>query len=371
MRALTRLLGRATPERLRQLCKGRRWIVWTLEYLKWFPECFDSAGRLLLSLAKAETEDIGNNATGVWLGLFLPGLGGTAVPAIERHQLIEEALKSDSADRRLLAVEAIGRAVPFHQTRMSGLEDRGVRPVPREWHPTLWSDLQEIGRSALRLLSTALKDECPEVAEAARSTLFRAVRVLVGWGLADDMLELLGSLEATSDVQRRELRDCIGNVLEFESDSLTPEQMAQLQQLEQQLVGKTYSDRLHRWVGQLSSADQRIAYGSKRQVYEDKVAELAREATESRKLLLPELDWLASDEAPNASAFGFHLGKLDETRGWFSKLAELALQDRGPTLLASYLSGRRAADDGAWVDECLDQWAEEEPAMAEVVLQAT
>lgn len=371
MRALERLLGGVPPERLREFRKGRRWIVWTLEYLKWFTECFHPAGRLLLSLAEAETENIGNNATGVWVGLFSPSLGGTAVPAVDRHTLIEEALESDSKERRLLGVRAIGSAVPFHQTRTSGLEEHGMRPVPAEWRPTLRSDLERIGRSALRLLTTALKDECPEVAAVARTTLFRATRVVVGWGLADDTLDLLGSLEATSDVQRRELRDCIGNVLEFESDSLTPDQIAKSQQLEEQLVGKTYADRLHRWVGQLSSGDQRMALGSDRQSFQDEVTELAREAIESPELLLPEFHWLTSDDAPNASAFGFHLGKLDADRHWFSKLEELALQDRGILLLASYLNGRWAAGDGEWVEGCLEEWAQREPAMAEVVLQAT
>jgi len=364
-------LGGATPERLRQFRQGRRWIVWTLEYLKWFPECFQAAGRLLLALAEAETEDIGNNATGEWLSLFLPGLGGTAVPAIERHKLIEEALESDSTERRLLAVKAIGKAVPFHQTRMSGPEEQGVRPVPPEWRPTLWAELQEIGLSALALLDTAIEDECADVSKLAREILAGSARVLVRWGLAQHVLARLDSLETTDDTERRELRDCVDNILEFEGSSLTPGQRTQFEELQDRLAGNTYSDRLHRWVGELSSGDQRIAYESDSQILRDEMVQLARDAIESPELLLRELDWLTSDDARNASALGFDLGELDVDRYWFPKLEELAWEGRGILLLASYLSGRRAAGDQAWVEECLEQWAQQKPAMAQVVLQVT
>jgi hypothetical protein len=105
--ALQRILEHLPRDQLLELKAGRRHIVWALEKLAWLPETFVGAARLLLSLAEAENEEWGNNATGIWIGLFGTHLGATAVPALERHKLVEEALESSSRERQLLAVDAI------------------------------------------------------------------------------------------------------------------------------------------------------------------------------------------------------------------------------------------------------------------------
>jgi hypothetical protein len=189
--ALQRILEHLPRDQLLELKAGRRHIVWALEKLAWLPETFVGAARLLLSLAEAENEEWGNNATGIWIGLFGTHLGATAVPALERHKLVEEALESSSRERQLLAVDAIGRIFSVHEIRTASGEHQSGRVVPPEWHPRNWQEDKEVRLSGLRLLDLALDSIAQAVREAAKKVLLDAARELPRVGLADEVLARL------------------------------------------------------------------------------------------------------------------------------------------------------------------------------------
>src|SRR5438034_1679593 len=69
---LQRTVGTWDVEKLRLFGPGRREVVWALEKIAVWRELFTGAARLLLSLAEAENENFGNNATGVFAELFMP-----------------------------------------------------------------------------------------------------------------------------------------------------------------------------------------------------------------------------------------------------------------------------------------------------------
>jgi hypothetical protein len=92
LKALQRILGDLPRDRLLNLSAGRHNVIGGLELLIWHPFTFAGAARLLRKLAEAENEKIGKTATRIWARIFQVHLSGTAVPALERHQLMKEAL---------------------------------------------------------------------------------------------------------------------------------------------------------------------------------------------------------------------------------------------------------------------------------------
>ena len=370
-RSLERLLGDCSVERLRSFIRGRRWIVWTLEYLKWFKETFFGAARLLLALAEAENETCANNATGVWVKMFQMGLGGTEVPAMDRLSLIEEALASDSSARRLLAVRAIAGVMSPRELRWTSSEAAGARPVPQEWRPKTWGEIWDVYRSALRLLDKAMRDADQEVARAARKAFLQSARTVVSIGLADEVLDRLERFTPRNDEEKRKARETIEGLLKYESDKLSEDQRGRLTAIERAITGASFHDRLHRWVGEWSFADWDAHERGEGPPPQDQAATLAEEAFKHPDLLLAELDWLTSPEARNVFYFGRRLGELDEEHKWLPNLVAKAREGKGVLLLASYLLGRGQAGEREWMDKLLDQWVESEPDLAATVLEVT
>lgn len=368
LRALERIVMHLPRERLILFKAGRREVVWTLEKLAWLPETFYGAARILLALAEAENESYGNNATGIWCGLFKTYLGGTAVPAIERHKLIKEALDSESIERKILAVKAIREAFITHYHRLVSGELQRGRLVPPEWRPRTFEEDINVRRSALKHLDIALKDQDKKVSNEARSVLLESARALIYFAMADEVLERLEKLITTNDEERFELRETIQGILKYEESKLTQDQKDRIEKLIKDISGDTFHARLIRWVGRWTQVDWLT---EDRQYATKQIIALAKEAYSNLNILFKEIDWLASDEAVNVWFFSRTLGQLDKSKKLLPEFVKLAHQGKGYTLLSSYLVGR--ADDGEkkWREDLLDKWAKEELEMAEAILDAT
>lgn len=370
LKALERLLSHLPPDELRCWNGGRREVVWTLQKLAWHRDTFFGAGRLLLALAEAENESFANNATGVWTQLFQTSLGGTEVPALERHRLIKEALDSPSVERRLLGVQAISLALVMYEIRDGEPEHQRGRLVPPEWHPRTRKQDLEVRVSALRLLDKASEDEDQHVVMEARHALLQSARALVAMGLAAEALARLESLTAETHEEKREIREALEDILQFDRVRLTQEQQDYVENMCQNLVGTSYGDRLRRWAGKWTHADWIRPEDEKARPQEE-MAALAAEGLGSPGLLEGEFDWLASPEAENVWFFAHGLGERDSEHEWLTRLLEYARQGQGLVLLAGYLAGRAQAGADQWREDILDEWADKEPSLAQAVYEAT
>lgn len=114
-------LAPKTTEELTYFVKGRRNIVWALEKLCFREETFEIAARILFQLALAENEIISNNATGQFLGIFQPVLGGTQANLERRIELLKNLQKDFGLSE--LIINAYSRMLTASQYhRMSGPE---------------------------------------------------------------------------------------------------------------------------------------------------------------------------------------------------------------------------------------------------------
>ena len=371
LQALERILGTLSTEELRTFNGGRRHVVWTLEKLAWHQDTFFGAARLLLALAEAENETFANNATGTWRQLFQTHLGGTEVPATERHTLIREALRSDSIEKRSLAIQAIASALAKYETRGGEGEHQRGRLVPAEYRPKTKYEVRETRLSALQLLDAALNDSEAVARRQATDALLQGTRGLVATGLADQVLRRLKSLSVEGYQERREVRGTVQDTLKYEGTRLSQDQRSQFEEFLQELEGVTHTERLRRWVGKWTNADWLRADDDDPEMPHRELAKLADEAFDSPDLLRQELDWLASPEAENVWAFGYTLGQRDAEHVWLEDLVEYARGGSALVLLASYLRGRGDAGESAWREDLLDEWAKQEPVLAQAVCEAT
>lgn len=369
LRALQRILGGLDCESLLRLDRGRRHVVWTLELLKRHPETFFGAARLLLALAEAENEPYANNATGVWRNSFLTYLGGTPVPALERHDLIREALASPLVGRRILAVKGLDAALKTHEVG-SGRGRMTGRLPPSEWHPRTIAEDREVRESALHLLDQALNDPDSRVSHEAKKVLLGASRSIVSLGFGSRLLSILEQHEPRNDEDRRALCYTIQAILRYEKASLSPELREQYSRLLEKTWGDAFRDRIRRWIGELTLTDRMRDKDGLRSA--DKEAEaLADEAMSNPDLLRSELDWLCSGKAQNIWFFGRRLGQLDHSKSWLDELIEQARKKRGLVFLGAYLMGRSDSGESKWREEILDVWADNEETLSDAVSYAT
>jgi len=368
LRALERVLMNLPRDKLLAFKAGRREVVWTLEKLAWLPETLFGAARILLALAEAENESYANNATGIWSGLFRTHLGGTAVPAIERHELIKEALESESVDRRIIALKGLEAALSVHESRTEAGELQRGRLVPPEWHPRTIEEDMEVRQSALKLLDKALQDKDERVSNEARKVLLESALRLFSRGMAEEMLNRLEKLDASSDKQKFELRDTLEAILEYQESIIPKELKTRIEKFREKIIGETFHDRLWRWIGRRSHFDW--AEESRKEA-EKRINALSEEAYKNPTFLLEEIDWLISSEAENIWPFAINLGKLDKSKSLLPEFVKIARQKKGLMILSGYLVGRASDGEKEWREELLDKWAKEEPDLADAVFDAT
>lgn len=367
LRALERIISHLPRDRLLQFGEGRRHVIWTLEKLAWQTATFFGAARLLLQLAEAENEvRIANNATGVWVSLFGTRLGNTAVPAIERHRLLREALEHSSEGRQLLAVQAVGRAIQLFEMGTS-FSSNAPRVPPLRWHPTTHAEDREARRSALLLLDQAMASTVTQVRETAVETLVNSIRDLVRAGLAADVIERLRNLSVNTEEQKRHLRDIVGQLLSFEAANLQPDHQEFFTTLQHELAGQSFGERLRRWVGEWTLTDRPLPLPDSLQQArlespnpEQMVVSLAEEVMANPELLTPELNWLSSEDAKHGFIFARRLGELDQEIRFWNELESLIERPNSMLLTSAYLRGHVEAGRRAWRDAILDEWIEQE-----------
>jgi hypothetical protein len=132
LRCLQRIIGKADPSELHRIREARQYLVWALELLAVWDDCFTGSAELLLRLVEAENSTHGNNATGTFAQLFslVPGLAATQASASRRNDFLRDALDSDSAPRRRIALAAARTALSTRGGgRMVGPEHQGSRQV--------------------------------------------------------------------------------------------------------------------------------------------------------------------------------------------------------------------------------------------------
>jgi len=374
LRTLQRTFAAWDVERLLSLDGDvRRQIVWSLEAIAVWRDLFQGAARLLLRLAEAETENISNNATGVFAELFSPGHGPVAPSEAsleERFPVLSEALESLSLLQQNVGLRAVESALQTGSfTRFIGSEYQGLRRTPELWVPKTWGEVFDGYRRVWRLVEDRLVKMDREHRERAISILSNASRgLLLMENLFDMIVNSLGNIAASYSEGRRAIVAAVETSLHYDGKAFSSQHRAELESLRARLVDADFHSQMERYVGMDQIQDY---FDSNGKHVEDKhaqtVGDLAQMAIDEPDLLFAELPWLVTDAARNAYRFAEALATRDDGFVLLPRLLEE--QKRLAAQNAFFLSGYFAVlfrhDPGRW-ESTLDTLARDETLGASV-----
>ncbi len=315
---LKRTIGRWNKEQLLEFTTGRREVVWALERITMWKEHFTGAAELLLSLGEAENETWSNNASGVFIGLFSLGtdeLAPTQASPQKRLLVLKKALKSQSKERRLLAIHACNKALESqHFYRDVDAEYQGLIKVPDLWLPKTYEELFEAYRQIWQLLYAQLTNALDDEQQLIITILLQRARGLGKYlALADMVIDTVGELAYKPFVDQKKILANVVSILHYEAKELPEHIQQRWEELRDKLSGNDFSSRMKRYVGMNLLEDQFDEQGNQIDQTQSRFEELAQQVIDNPELLHPDLSWLVTEEAQNGYRFGYELGKRDTT----------------------------------------------------------
>jgi hypothetical protein len=242
--ALEQAFADRSREELLHVGPGRRNLVGTLEKLCFHRDTFAIAGRLQLAFAAAENERWSNNATGLFQQLFQVYLSGTEAPPQERLSIIDEALASPDLHRRILAVQALERALQTHSfSRMGGAESQGSGPVLEDWRPRIWQDVFDYWSEVLKRLTTVALGE-DELAAQARNAIAGSIRGLVRYGRMEELEQAITHIVEHRGPYWPKALEQVQQTIRYEGLKIPQTGLEQLHKWEQMLQPQSMPERL-------------------------------------------------------------------------------------------------------------------------------
>ena len=341
LKCLMRTIGICDKKDLLQFTIGRRDVIWALQKIAMDRDLFVDAARLLLALGEAENEGYSNNASGVFTGLFSHGTGRgapTEASPVERLPILKKTFKSDSKERRSLALKACDAALESERFSLGvGLYYQGLRDTPKPWEPKTYGEFWDAYRQVWQLLSEQLtrlpQDERKEAVDILLKHAGELGRIP---DLSDTVVDTVVTIVHEKYVSQKQVIETISQILYYDGtydDNLPIEIRKRFEQLQDELVGSDFHSRMQRYVGMDLLEDKLEENKDGKDRIQPHLEKLAQQASEDPTLLQAELLWLVTTEAKNGYKFGYELGK----------------RDKGFCLLPTLLDAQRNAVDNASV----------------------
>ncbi|MFC2329047.1 hypothetical protein [Prevotella nigrescens] len=296
------VIGSISIDGLRLIDKGRRNLVWTIEKLCFEPRTFDKGAEMMMLLAMAENEHIGNNATGQFIALFPLYLPATAATLEQRLLFLQRQVQY--MERQLIVLSALGRAL---RTRdfffFGGAEQRGTEKLSN-YQPKTNKEISEYIHGCLDVLmglveaNPALLDRCSEILESNLGCLCEA-------GYGNSTMNCIHKIAEQRKYSWDKMLDAIRFVLHHKAIRLTDELRADMEEMISQLSNNDFFFRFsqvekkNRWVSDKFNYEEII--NSNNKDYE----ELAKEMAAGHKLYTTDvLKKIYSFDAYHSNIFG-------------------------------------------------------------------
>ncbi|HZP08827.1 hypothetical protein [Methyloceanibacter sp.] len=362
---LERVLGTLEPAELKDI-EGdiRRHLVWALEKIAFVANTFECGAVLLLDLAVAESEDWGNNATGQFKALFPALLADTEAGPEARLQIIDDIIARGESSRLSVVVDALlegAKTTSF--SRSVGSEFHGSRPALRPWTPKVWKEAWDyVTECANRLAKLATRSD--EVGARARAGLGHQFRMFVAHGLIEDVEKWTVKV-ATAHRYWPEALASLGDILQYDVDSLQPGVEARVRTLIKTLTPNELADRVQFLVTEMPwdfPGDEKLDFDTRGKRQVEAVDHLVAELLRDEKALLRFLPQLSRGNQRMASEFGHSLAtRARDPFSWrgplMAAIEAVPAKERNFSLLAGYFA-RLAERDPAAFEEFKQQAAE-------------
>jgi hypothetical protein len=222
---IDRVFGHLTSSELNAARDGRRYLVWSLEKLVFRNRTFDRSARMLLKLAKAENENYGNNASGIFKQLFQLHLCGTEADPAARLRVLDDGLKSSDRVELGICLDALSHMLNSgHYSRSGGAEQIGSADALEDWRPKTYGEIRDFYRAAiLRLVKIATGED--EFAPIAKTHLGSHIRGLFHELPAAEVKAMIDAITAKYGFWPNALSG-ISDWLYFDREKSTPPKVA-------------------------------------------------------------------------------------------------------------------------------------------------
>jgi hypothetical protein len=350
------VLGPLTTEGLRNVTgRIRRELVWALEKISFRADTFDRGAALLLNLATAENEQLGNNATGQYKSLFPVVFGNTEAGPAARLLALDDALRSSDPARLRIAVDAALEGGRIHSfSRTIGVEMQGTRPALAPWHPTVWQEVWDyVGACLERVANAATRADT--IGDRARTGLGYTFRSLVSAGALDLVERLITTVAAAYGRYWPAALESLGDILVYDSDGLTAEAEGRVRRLVTELTPNELTARVRFLVTEMPwdyPFDEQLGYQERNERQIAALEDLAGDLLAEREILADLLPHLSQGE----QRMGFHFGlalarKAGDPLIWRDRIKNAyvaAPRDTGNFgVMAGYFAGLAQSEPGA------------------------
>ncbi len=326
----------------------RRNLVWSLENLCWWADTFNRAAEIMLSLASAENEKWGNNATGEFLGLFHVKLPGTEANLTARLHVIEKALASSDPGTHALAIKALGSALETDSfTRGYGPEAQGSRAPRQDYNPT-WGQVREYWAKCIGLFVGEIAGGSRYV-DLAKGELAQQMRGLLSCSI-NILDQIEAAIRAITEARGRfwpEALAAIRHCLDFDAKDMPAERLSRIAALEKMVLPADIEERLRLIVSIPDWRDRKGEDGNYRSIAAEEAEGLAEELSNDMSWY-PKMGVLLRGEQRQAYTFGKRLGELVQKPELFidaclDRLRGIPSEEATPELLGAFLAGVRNA----------------------------
>ena len=290
----------------------RRHLVWALEKIAFDPQTFKDGARLLLRLAIAENESIGNNATGQFKALFPVFLGSTAADGDARLSLLDEVEDTADEAKCVVIVEALSAGSETHRfMRIAGAEALGSRPAFESWRPdTEHAAFSYITGCVARLVRFATRTD--RSGTVGRDTLAEQLRSLVSYGFIDAVETAVDQVLAAVD-QWPQALEALGEFIVYDSRGMEPDLTNRVRTLIAKLQPKSLQSRVRFLVTDMPwdyPCDETLDFEVQEQRQQDDVRALARDLVTRPTVLTGFLPQLSQGDQRMAFCFGHAIAEF-------------------------------------------------------------
>ena len=363
LRLLERTVGTWSYEMLEEFT-GRREVMWSLERMVREEENFEAAADVIIRLATVETEDHAGSATSVFAQLFTmaPGDLAYAQAGMDRRlSYLEGVLGSDDRRRRLLGIEACRLAL--ESVRFSRMDhDRETMAVGAVKGTSLGSGVFKSYKRVLDMLVERMGTMDGEERKHAASAILSRVQELSRFrAMSEHTARVTRRLFAEDWADRAALVKATEMVVSIDAPKMAPRAAAMWKRLARDLAGKTYGDRLRRYVAMDIPADAIGRGGTQDRLGKasPQIKKLAAEAVRNPRALLNESQWVFGPGVHNAAVFGEELAGRDRKFSLLPKLLRTLSSAPEPSdpLLGGYMRRVYKGGDVATWENALDEMA--------------
>ena len=274
---------------------------------------------------------------------------------------MEEALQSDSGERRNLALDACNRALSERTFGTVSNQLQVFGGEPDYWTPSSWGELFGAYRQVWKLVLETIDDLPTQDQEKASDILIQHVRNLgVIPDLADMIASDMSSLASKSYVDDRKIIKAVNQLLHSRKD-VPPEIREKWVHVNNKLLDDDYHSSMKRYVSMNLIEDHFDDTGNRTKRLQTKIQELAGESFNQLELFRKELPWLVTTEASNGYWFGYYLAQNDKDFSLIPQLIDAqkkAKENATLYFLGGYLRTLFEENALAWED-LMDELAQE------------